>query len=91
MIEAVTAVPAVGWYLCLTGSVPIGFGFSIQTMIATTSSTSGTNQLNFFAAISFYSVMGNLTANLEERRWQQIATVIRNNGGAVVAEQMLPI
>jgi len=40
---------------------------------------------------SFLFGDGNPNANLEERRWQQIATVIRNNGGAVVAEQMLPI
>jgi hypothetical protein len=49
------------------------------------------NQLNFFEAIfSFLFGDGNPNANLEERRWQEIATVIRNNKGAVVAEQISP-
>jgi hypothetical protein len=49
------------------------------------------SQLNFFEAIfSFLFGDGNPNTNLEERRWQQIATVIRNNGGAVVAEQIAP-
>lgn len=49
------------------------------------------SQLNFFEAIfSFLFGDGNPNANLEERRWQEIATVIRNNGGAVVAEQIAP-
>jgi len=48
-------------------------------------------QLNFFAIFSFLFGDGNPNAGLEERRWQQIATVIRNNEGAVVAEQIAPI
>ncbi len=49
------------------------------------------NQLNFFEAIfSFLFGDGNPNADLEERRWQQIAAVIRNNQGAVVAEQIAP-
>jgi len=49
------------------------------------------SQLNFFEAIfSFLFGDGNPNANLEERRWQQIAAVIRNNRGAVVAEQIAP-
>ncbi len=49
------------------------------------------NQLNFFEAIfSFLFGDGNPNADLEERRWQQIAIVIRNNQGAVVAEQISP-
>lgn len=49
------------------------------------------SQLNFFEAIfSFLFGDGNPNANLEERRWQLIASVIRNNGGAVVAEQIAP-
>lgn len=49
------------------------------------------SQLNFFEAIfSFLFGDGNPNANLEERRWQQIAAVIRNNRGAVVAEQLAP-
>ncbi len=49
------------------------------------------SNLNFFEAIfSFLFGNGNPNANLEERRWQQIAAVIRNNRGAVVAEQLAP-
>ncbi len=47
--------------------------------------------LNFFEAVfSFLFGDGNPNAKLEERRWQEIATVIRNNQGAVVAEQIAP-
>ncbi|MEB3182350.1 MAG: hypothetical protein VKL59_25435 [Nostocaceae cyanobacterium] len=47
--------------------------------------------LNFLEAVfSFLFGDGNPNAKLEERRWQQIATVIRNNGNAVVAEQIAP-
>lgn len=49
------------------------------------------SQLNFFEAIfSFLFGDGNPNANLEERRWQQIAATVRNNGGAVAAEQIAP-
>lgn len=48
-------------------------------------------QLNFLEAVfSFLFGDGNPNANLEQRRWQEIATGIRNNGGAVVAEQIAP-
>ncbi|MEO0375958.1 MAG: hypothetical protein AAF329_15300 [Cyanobacteria bacterium P01_A01_bin.17] len=51
----------------------------------------GSEQMNFFEAIfSFLFGDGNPNANLEDRRWQEIATVIRNNRGAVVAEQIAP-
>lgn len=47
--------------------------------------------MNFLEAIfSFLFGDGNPNANLEERRWQAIATVIRNNQGAVIAEQIAP-
>jgi hypothetical protein len=47
--------------------------------------------LNFLEAVfSFLFGDGNPNAKLEERRWQQIAAVIRNNGNAVVAEQIAP-
>lgn len=49
------------------------------------------SELNFLEAI--FSVLfgdGDPNADLEERRWQSIATVIRANGGAVVAEQITP-
>lgn len=49
------------------------------------------NTLNFFEAVfSFLFGDGNPNGNLEERRWQEIATVIRNYRGAVVAEQISP-
>lgn len=49
------------------------------------------SQLNFFEAIfSFLFGDGNPNADLEERRQKQIAAVIRNNQGAVVAEQIAP-
>lgn len=49
------------------------------------------NQLNFFEAIfSFLFGDGNPNAELEQHRWQEIATVIRNSKGAVVAEQIAP-
>lgn len=49
------------------------------------------NQLNFLEAIfSFLFGDGNPNADLEERRWQTIGTVIRNHRGAVVAEQISP-
>ncbi|MFQ4145623.1 hypothetical protein [Chlorogloeopsis sp. ULAP02] len=49
------------------------------------------NKLNFLEAVfSFLFGDGNPNANLEERRWQEIAGVIRNHQGAVVAEQIAP-
>lgn len=49
------------------------------------------SQLNFLEAIfSFLFGDGNPNANLEEKRWQEIAIVIRNNQGAVIAEQIAP-
>ncbi|WP_017314395.1 hypothetical protein [Mastigocladopsis repens] len=49
------------------------------------------SNLNFFESVfSFLFGDGNPNNNLEERRWQEIATVIRNNQGAIVAEQIAP-
>lgn len=49
------------------------------------------HQMNFLEAVfSFLFGDGNPNADLEDRRWQDIATVIRNNQGAVVAEQIAP-
>ncbi|MEM6754775.1 MAG: hypothetical protein AAF630_17605 [Cyanobacteria bacterium P01_C01_bin.38] len=49
------------------------------------------SDLNFLEAVfSFLFGDGNPNQNLEERRWHDIATVIRNNDGAVVAEQITP-
>jgi hypothetical protein len=49
------------------------------------------NEMNFLEAVfSFLFGDGNPNADLEERRWQAIATVIRNNEGAIAAEQIAP-
>ena len=49
------------------------------------------SDLNFFESVfSFLFGDGNPNGNLEERRWREIATVIRNHKGAVVAEQISP-
>lgn len=48
-------------------------------------------RLNFLEAIfSFLFGDGDPNADLEERRWRAIATVIRNQRGAVIAEQIAP-
>ncbi|MGD1805594.1 hypothetical protein ACP6PL_09160 [Dapis sp. BLCC M126] len=56
------------------------------------SRTSGKeNEMNFLEAVfSFLFGDGNPNYNLDEERWQAIATVIKNNQGAVVAEQIAP-
>lgn len=49
------------------------------------------SEMNFLEAIfSFLFGDGNPNADLEECRWQEIATVIRNSRGAVAAEQIAP-
>ena len=49
------------------------------------------DKMNFLEAVfSFLFGDGNPNADLEERRWREVATVIRNNGGAVAAEQVAP-
>ena len=48
-------------------------------------------QMSFLEAVfSFIFGDGNPNHNLEERKWSYIATAIRNNRGAVVAEQIAP-
>ena len=48
-------------------------------------------KLNFLEAIfSFLFGDGDPNADLEERRWRTIGNVIRNNGGAIAAEQVVP-
>ncbi len=48
-------------------------------------------EMNFLQAVfSFLFGDGNPNAKLEERRWQEIGSVIRNSGGAVAAEQIAP-
>jgi len=49
------------------------------------------SQMNFLEAVfSFLFGDGNPNMDLEDRRWQAIATTIRNNRGAIVAEQIAP-
>lgn len=48
-------------------------------------------QMNFLESIfSFLFGDGDPNADLEKRRWRSIATIIRNNNGAIVAEQISP-
>ena len=48
-------------------------------------------RLNFLESIfSFLFGDGDPNADLEERRWRTISNVIRNNGGAIIAEQVVP-
>ncbi|HTL89474.1 MAG TPA: hypothetical protein VL134_08725 [Leptolyngbya sp.] len=49
------------------------------------------SDLNFLESIySFLFGDGNPNADLEDRRWQSIAAVIRSHRGAVIAEQIAP-
>ncbi len=49
------------------------------------------DEMGFLEAVfSFLFGDGDPNADLEERRWQAIATVIRNQGGAIAAEQVAP-
>jgi hypothetical protein len=55
------------------------------------SASESRKQMNFLEAVfSFLFGDGNPNFNLEERRWQEIGTVIRNSGSAVVAQQIAP-
>jgi hypothetical protein len=49
------------------------------------------SELNFFESVfSFLFGDGNPNSGLEERRWRSIAAIIRNQGGAIAAEQIAP-
>jgi hypothetical protein len=49
------------------------------------------SEMNFLEAVfSFLFGDGDPNADLEERRWQAIASVVRHNRGAVIAEQITP-
>jgi hypothetical protein len=57
----------------------------------TRSSSGDESDMNFLEAVfSFLFGDGNPNADLEEKRWQAIGSVIRNNGGAITAEQVAP-
>lgn len=54
-------------------------------------SNSAENELNFLESIySFLFGDGNPNSNLEDKRWRNIATIIENNNGAIIAEQLAP-
>lgn len=68
-----------------------------QRRVATTSATRSTtrsrddDEMNFLEAVfSFLFGDGDPNGDLEEQRWQMIGTIIRNNGGAIAAEQVTP-
>lgn len=69
-----------------------GYGYSDYSRRQTRSQSSGEkSELNFLEAIfSFLFGDGNPNFDIEERRWQAIGRVIRNNGGAVIAQQIAP-
>lgn len=70
---------------------PYRYQIKKQRQIDKYSSPGKENEMNFLEAIfSFLFGDGNPNYNLEEQRWQAIATVIKNNKGAVVAEQIAP-
>ena len=49
------------------------------------------NEMGFLESVfSFLFGDGNPNSDLEERRWREIATMIRSNNGVVVAEQIAP-
>ena len=54
-------------------------------------STGQKPEMNFLEAVfSFLFGDGNPNYNLEDRKWSSIATTIRNNKGAIAAEQIAP-
>ncbi|NJL00041.1 MAG: hypothetical protein HC838_12965 [Spirulinaceae cyanobacterium RM2_2_10] len=62
-----------------------------QTFRTQPSATTGGPKMSFLDAVfSFLFGDGDPNADLEQRRWQAIATVIRQSGGAVTAEQIAP-
>ncbi len=51
----------------------------------------GSDQMNFLEAIfSFLFGDGNPNADLEERRWQTVAALIRKRNGAIAADEVAP-
>jgi hypothetical protein len=65
------------------------FDYRAPRQLSTPPSTDA--KMNFLEAIfSFLFGDGNPNADLKERCWQSIATVVKANGGVVVAEQIAP-
>ncbi|MGK7920162.1 MAG: hypothetical protein AB4080_09190 [Trichodesmium sp.] len=70
---------------------PYGYQRQRQKIRKKSGTSAKENEMNFLEAVfSFLFGDGNPNYNLDERRWQGIATVIKNNQGAVVAEQIAP-
>jgi hypothetical protein len=66
-------------------------GYDRRYRSRTADNSSESSQMNFLEAIfSFLFGDGNPNTDLEERRWQEIGTVIRNSRGAIAAEQIAP-
>jgi hypothetical protein len=56
-----------------------------------TRSSGNESEMNFLEAVfSFLFGDGNPNADLEEKRWQAIGSIIRNHGGVITAEQVAP-
>ncbi|MBR8827277.1 MAG: hypothetical protein DSM107014_05125 [Gomphosphaeria aponina SAG 52.96 = DSM 107014] len=67
------------------------FGFNGYNNTSRRVNSGERSKMNFLEAVfSFLFGDGLPNPDLEERRWQEIGTVIRNNRGAVVAEQIAP-
>jgi preprotein translocase subunit SecG len=66
-------------------------GYNYNYYERTKTATSEQEKMNFLEAVfSFLFGDGNPNFNLEEKRWQEIGTAIRNNQGAVIAQQIAP-
>ncbi len=67
-----------------------GYGRSPQYSVRTVGSSKNSD-MNFLESVfSFLFGDGDPNPKLEDRRWQTIGTVIQNNDGAVIAEQIAP-
>lgn len=69
-----------------------GYGYGRQrSRQSSRRGRSNDNELNFLESVfSFLFGDGDPNADLEERRWQTVGSVIQNNSGAIVAEQVAP-
>lgn len=84
-----------GWFNWGYYDRPYRYQRQRQTQTQTQTQKSRTpgkeNEMHFLEAVfSFLFGDGNPNYNLDEQRWQAIANVIKNNKGAVVAEQVAP-
>lgn len=80
-------IPDIWWYL----SPDYYSGNPSRRPQNSNQSTPQKSELNFLEAVfSFLFGDGNPNANIEERRWQEIAAVINYHQGAIIAEQVAP-